>query len=120
MKTMWFAAAAVLLVAAPALAGSVDNMYGNTVLITNSKGETSTSLLESDGTYKTTLANGQVVSGKWEIRDGKFCATPAPVEGQPAPAESCGEYVDGKNVGDKWTQKGADEETITVEIKAGR
>jgi hypothetical protein len=117
-------AAAVVLVAAPALAGTMDSTYGNTVLVTNAKGEVTTLLLEADGTY---VAKGKdekgadvTVKGKWEIRDGKYCATPDAVEGQPAPKESCTEYVDGKNVGDKWDQKGIEGEAITVEITQGR
>ena len=117
-------AAAALLVAAPALAGTMDSTYGNTVTVTNTKGEVTTLLFEADGTYvaKGTDDKGAPVTGggKWAIKDGKYCATANAVEGQPEPKESCTEYVDGKVAGDKWEQKGTEGEAITVEIKAGR
>ena len=123
MKKLLLAAAAVL-VAAPALAGTMDSTYGNTVTVTNSKGAQTTLLFEADGTYTAKGQNADgtdmMGGGKWEVKDGKYCSTPNAVEGQPAPVESCTEYVDGKNVGDKWTQKDANGEDITVEISAGR
>jgi hypothetical protein len=116
--------AAAMLVAAPAYAGTMENTYGNTVLVTNAKGEVTTLLYEADGTYTAKAKDDKgadvTVTGKWEIKDGKYCATPNAVEGQPAPTQSCTEFVDGKNVGDKWEQKGIENEAITVEIKAGR
>lgn len=120
MKQLYVAAAAAALFATPALAGSLESMYDNTVVITNTKGESYSSHVEKDGTYKATMADGKVVTGKWEVKNGQFCGTPDAVEGQPAPVQSCGEFVDNKNVGDKWEQKNAAGETITVEIKAGR
>jgi hypothetical protein len=123
MRKLLLVAAAVL-VAAPAYAGTMDNTYGNTVLVTNAKGEVTTLLFEADGSYtakgKDEKGADVTISGKWEIKDGKYCATPNPVEGQPAPVQNCSEYVDGKTVGDKWDQKGIENEAITVEIKAGR
>lgn len=123
MRKVLLAAVAVL-IAGPALAGTMDNTYGNTVTVTNAKGEVSTLLFEKDGTYvaKGMNAEGKAVEGggTWAIKDGKYCSTPKAVEGQPAPAEACSEFVEGKNVGDKWEQKDANNETITVEIKAGR
>ncbi len=124
MRMMLLAAAAVL-VAAPALAGTMDSTYGNTVTVTNAKtGAVTTLLFEADGSYtaKGKNADGTDImgGGKWVIKDGKYCSTPNAVEGQPAPKEECSEFVDGKNVGDKWTQKDADGEEITVEISAGR
>jgi len=106
-----------------ALADTMEQTYGNTVLSTNDKGETTTLWFKADGTYTGQTAKGEKFSGKWAIRDGKYCSTPdaapdAPA-GTPAPEETCIEYQANHNVGDKWSQNDADGKPITVEIKAG-
>jgi hypothetical protein len=120
MKAIWMAATAAVFLAAPAFAGTMESTYGNTVIVTNGKGEVTTLLFEADGSYTAKGADGAAVQGKWAIKEGKYCATPNAVAGQPEPTEACSEFVDGKNVGDSWTQKGIDGTDITVEIKAGR
>jgi hypothetical protein len=98
--------------------------YGNTVVVTNAKGETSKIWINQDGTYKAE-ANGKSGTGKWALKDGnkKYCATPdlpadAPA-GTAAPKEACSEFKGPHKVGDTWKQKDADGKAITVEIKAG-
>lgn len=100
-------------------------VYGNTVVVTNAKGEVSKIWINKDGTYKAAGANGQAGTGKWVVKDNntKYCVTPdlpatAPA-GTPAPKESCSEFHGGKKPGDKWQQKDADGQTISVEVKAG-
>ena len=100
-------------------------IYGNTVVVTNAKGEVSKIWINKDGTCKATSTNGQSGTGKWSVKDNntKYCVTPdlpatAPA-GTPAPKESCSEFHGGKKPGDKWQQKDAEGQTITVEVKAG-
>lgn len=97
--------------------------YGNTVLVTNAKGEVLKLWFKADGTYTAETAKGEKGSGKWVIKGDKYCSTPtlpanAPA-GTPAPTETCSAYVGGHKVGDKWTQKDNAGADITVEIKAG-
>jgi hypothetical protein len=100
-------------------------VYGNTVIVTNAKGETSKIWINKDGTYKVQTSTGQSGTGKWAVKDNntKYCSTPdlpanAPA-GTAAPKESCSEFHGGKKPGDKWQQKDADGQPITVEVKAG-
>jgi hypothetical protein len=99
--------------------------YGNTVVVTNAKGETSKLWINQDGTYKAQGANGQTGTGKWALKDNnsKYCATPdlpanAPKD-TPAPKEACSEFKGPHKAGDKWDQTDAAGEKVTVEIKAG-
>ena len=99
--------------------------YGNTVIVTNGKGESSKLWINKDGTYTGETSKGEKFSGKWTLKENnsKYCSTPnlpanAPKE-TPAPKESCSEFKGGHKAGDKWEQKDANGEKITVEIKAG-
>ena len=98
--------------------------YGNTVVVTNSKGETSKLWINKDGTYKAE-ANGKAGTGKWALKDNdtKYCSTPdLPADakaGTPAPKEACSEFKGAHKAGDKWQQNDADGKTVTIEIKAG-
>lgn len=109
--------------AGAALADTMAETYGNTVLSTNDKNETTKIWFKADGTYSFETAKGEKGTGKWAIKAGKYCSTPdlpatAPKD-TPAPKEACIDYQDKHKAGDKWTQKDADGKTITVEIKKG-
>lgn len=106
-----------------AFADTMEQTYGNTVLSTNDKGETTKLWFKADGTYSGETAKGEKFSGKWAVKNGKYCSTPdaapnAPA-GTPAPTETCIDYQGNHKVGDKWSQNDADGKPITVEIKAG-
>ena len=99
--------------------------YGNTVLVTNAKGETSKLWINKDGTFKGESAKGEKFSGKWALKDNntKYCSTAdlpanAPKD-TPAPKEACSEFKGPHKAGDKWQQKDANGEDVTVEVKAG-
>ena len=118
-----FAALVTLGFGGVAFADTMAETYGNTVLSTNDNGETSKFWFKADGTVTFETSKGEKGSGKWAIKEGKYCSTPnlpanAPKD-TPAPKESCLEYQANHKVGDKWTQKDADGKTITVEIKKG-
>jgi hypothetical protein len=122
MRKFVLAAAAAVALSSFAMA-SADPMagtYGNKVVTTNAKGEATTFWFKADRTYKVKTAAGQEGTGKWEIKDGKFCITPDVPAGQPAPAAQCSEYVGGgKKAGDTWKQKDATGADINVAIVAG-
>jgi hypothetical protein len=109
--------------ATAALADTMTETYGNTVLATNDKGETTKLWFKADGTYSGQSAKGEKFTGKWAIKDGKYCSTPDmpanPPPNTPAPKETCGDYQGNHKVGDKWTQNDSMNKPITVEIKAG-
>lgn len=120
-KFVMAAAAAVALSgAAFASADPMAGTYGNKVVTTNDKGEATTFWFNADKSYKVKTAAGQEGTGKWEIKDGKFCIMANAPAGQPAPAAQCSEYVGGgKKAGDTWKQKDAAGAEISVAIVAG-
>jgi len=111
--------------AAIAAADVMEGAYGNTVVVTNAKGEKSKLWIAKDGTFKGETAKGEKFTGKWTLKDNntKYCATTdlpanAPKD-TPAPKEACSEFKGPHKAGDKWEQKDADGQPITVEIVAG-
>lgn len=99
--------------------------YGNTVVVTNAKGEASKLWIAKDGTFKGETAKGEKFTGKWALKENntKYCATAdlpanAPKD-TPAPKEACSEFKGPHKAGDKWDQTDAAGEKVTVEIKAG-
>ena len=103
----------------------VASAYGNTVLATNDKGETTKTWYKADHTFTGVDSKGQKFQGTWTLAENntKFCATAVLPAGAPPPKEpikqQCTEFLGAHKVGDKWTQKGFDGKPITVEIKAG-
>ena len=128
MKTYfaWGACSVIALglgTAALAAADPVASAYGNTVVVTNDKGETSKIWFKADGTYSGVSAKGEKFTGKFAIKGGKYCGTAdlpaAAPAGTPAPKEMCQDYQGTHKVGDKWTQNDSMGKPITIEIKAG-
>lgn len=112
--------ATILLGTSLAWGGTMENTFGNTVVSTNSKGASSDWYFNSDGTYTFKTADGQTSAGHWRLNGDKVCSTPDAAAGQPAAAETCVAYVDGKNVGDSWSTSDAKGDSFTVSIKPGR
>jgi hypothetical protein len=111
--------------AAIAAADPMEGAYGNTVIVTNAKGEKTKLMIAKDGTFKGENAKGEKFTGKWALKDNntKYCSTAdlpanAPKD-TPAPKEACSEFKGPHKAGDKWTQKDADGADVTVEIVAG-
>jgi hypothetical protein len=125
---LWAAGALLALGFAGAAIAADDVMagaYGNTVIVTNAKGESYKLWIAKDGTWKSESAKGEKGSGKWALKDNntKYCSTAnlpanAPKD-TPAPKETCSEFKGAHKAGDKWDQMDSNNEKITVEIKAG-
>jgi hypothetical protein len=114
MRKLLVVAVGVLgLMAAPALANTLEAFFANTVE-TTAAGATTKWRFNSDGTLSATLPDGANVTGTWVQKNGQFCVT----VGQ-AP-ESCSPISDGKKVGDTWEATNAAGQTFSVTIKAGR
>ena len=108
------AAAAALLVAAPAFADTMQNGVGNTFIVTDAQGATFHDHFDANGGFTaSTPAGEQVAAGTYEVADGQLCITPIGGE------RGCTAYVGDKNVGDTWTQNGTDGGPITVTLQAG-
>lgn len=110
-------------VATPALADTMQETIGNTVIATNDKGEATKVWFKADGTYTGETAKGEKFSGHWAIKNGKYCSIadlPASAPpNTPKPVEACQDYEANHKAGDKWTQNDSMGKPITIEIKKG-
>jgi hypothetical protein len=110
--------------AALALAGAANadmsGLVGNTVTLSGANNFSVKVQLHPDGTYQTTTAQG-VVKGTWKADGAQLCYTqtdPAPPAGRPNPF--CVQGMDGKKVGDTWTQPGPNNTTMNGTVTAGQ
>lgn len=97
-----------------ALADTIDNSVGNTVVVRATDGATIQVRVRADGTLLQTLPDGTVQNATWRRNGDQFCQTPSSGE------EVCRSIAAGKNVGDSWTETDANGATITVSIVAGQ
>jgi hypothetical protein len=98
----------------------MSGMVGNTIVLSGDNDQQIKVQLHADGTYQTTLG-GQAMKGTWKDKDGQLCYTqtdPAPQEGQPA--EFCAQGMNGRKVGDAWTQPGPGGATMKGQVVAGQ
>jgi hypothetical protein len=98
-------------VAALALAGAahadMSGMVGNTIVLTGANNTTIKVQLHADGTYQTAIGGGPTIKGTWKDNNGQLCyhqTDPAPAAGQPG--DFCAPGMNGRKVGDTWTQQG--------------
>jgi len=109
--------AAVMMVGGAAFAASdtMEATFGNTVTVADAAGNALASyFMNADGTFSLTGADGTSAGGTWRETDTDICLTVTGAE------ESCSPLTTGQGVGDTWTATGADGETITLAITAGR
>ncbi|MEZ5970598.1 MAG: hypothetical protein R3C31_02155 [Hyphomonadaceae bacterium] len=105
----------VALIAAPAVAGTMDNTFGNTIVVTYPNGAQAFYYFNNDGTFTATVPGGSQVAGDYTVDGDQLCmVTPS------AEAPQCTSVEADKNVGDTWTQTGTDGSQISVELRAGR
>ncbi len=113
-----FAAALALgaaLIASPAFAGTMDNSYANTIVVTYPNGGQALYYFNADGSFTATAPGGSQMAGRYTAEGDQLCLIPP--SGQ---APQCTTIATDKNVGDTWTQNGTDGSEITVELRAGR
>jgi hypothetical protein len=107
MKVGMFVVGAVAALAVGGVAwADMSGLVGNTVVLSGANNFSVKVQLHSDGTYQTTTAQG-TVKGTWKADGTKLCYSqtdPAPAAGRPNPF--CVDGMDGKKVGDTWTQPG--------------
>jgi len=107
--------AALMTSAAIAQTDTMQTAYGNTVVVTEPNGAVLRYHFNADHSFDVVLADGRDAPGTYQIANGQICLSYAGREGA-----ECTEYVTGKNVGDTWTQRGANGNQITVSLQAGR
>jgi hypothetical protein len=115
------AIAASVFIAGVALADDpMAGAYGNTVTVTNAKGQTTKIVISEDKSYQATLPDGKVHKGTWGLSADvtQICFT----QTEPAPAAdakpACGMLRPGKKAGDTWDEGEGDAKT-TIAIIAG-
>lgn len=104
-----------LLCAAPAFAQStMQNTFGNTIVVTSASGSETRYFFNEDGTFTGLAPGGSQMAGRWRAEGDQLCLI------APNGRESCTTVAGDKNVGDTWQQTGGDGSEITVTLQAGR
>lgn len=102
------------LMAGPAFADTMQNAFGNTVVVTYASGAVARYQFNADGGFSATAPDGTSVTGIWNLANGELCLLPQ------GASLVCTPYAGDKSVGDTWTQNGSDGSAITVSLLAGR
>lgn len=104
----------VLQLAGVAHANTIEESFGNTVVVTTADGRSARYAFNPDHSYTAVLADGRAQAGRWSVEGDQFCMTPNGEARtcQPTPPP-------GKRVGDTW-QAGDADAPITVSIIRGR
>jgi hypothetical protein len=108
-----FAIAAAI--AGAAVAGPIDNVFGNTLTATAADGSKFVWYYDADGKFSAVFPDGSKRSGTWTLDGLTLCAT---FEGDPKPG--CTTVIEGMKPGD--VAKGADTSgnQVTLTLTAGR
>lgn len=105
----------VAMFATPALADTMQNTYGNTVVVTYPSGAEAQYHFNADGSFTGVAPGGSQMAGRYTAEGDQLCLIPP--SGQ---APQCTTIALDKSVGDTWQQTAADGSTINVELRAGR
>ncbi len=103
------------LIAGPAFADTMQNTYGNTIVVTYANGSQAQYHFNADGTFTAVAPGGSQMAGRYTAEGDQLCLIPP--SGQ---APQCTTIATDKSVGDTWTQNAADGSQISVELRAGR
>ena len=114
MKKFVAALAFGLALAGAANAQSIDNAFGNTVVVTLESGASLRYLFNPDNTFTLHAPDGAAHQGRWEITGGQLCLT------SEAMGRSCSALEGDRQVGESWTSTSADGSTITLTLQRGR
>lgn len=105
----------VAMIATPAMADTIENSYGNTIIVTYGNGSQAQYHFNADGTFTGVAPGGSHMAGRYTVEGGQLCLIPPS-----GAAPQCTSVTAGKNVGDTWTQTATDGSQISVELRAGR
>lgn len=104
----------VAMIATPALADTMQNTYGNTIVVTYPSGAQALYHFNADGTFTGTAPGGSQMAGRYTAEGDQLCLIP------PSGQSQCTTIAADKNVGDTWSQTATDGSQINVELRAGR
>jgi hypothetical protein len=93
---------------------TMQNTFGNTIVVTYANGTQSRYFFNEDGTFTGVAPGGSQMAGRWRADGEQLCLIP------PSGQEACTAVASDKNVGDTWEQSGTDGSAITVTLQAGR
>ena len=120
IRSLQFAGAALVLIAAPAAAQDVSLLepaFANTIVSTYPDGRTAKLWLNRDGTYRAQGRRGKPSSGRWTLKGERICLKQSrPV---PGPFSYCTAVKRG-GVGTSWSGKAVTGEPIRIQLVAGR
>lgn len=117
MKRIVLGLAAAVALSAAAFADVMASRYGNTVVITDTKGGVTKLMYDKDGKMSVVMPDGTKGTGKWALKDGKLCITAD--AGPTAGKEQCSPVAEHK-VGDEWEVPLADGTKAKAKLVAGR
>lgn len=109
-----FAFAAAAMASGVASADTMQNTYGNTIVVTYANGSETRFYFNEDGTFTGLAPGGSTMAGRYTVDGENLCLI------QPNGQQQCTAVAADKNVGDTWQQTGSDGSTITVTLQAGR
>lgn len=114
MKKFVAALAFGLALAGAAQAQSIENAFGNTVVVTLANGASLRYHFNADHTFTLFAPDNTSQSGTWEIADSQLCLT------SEAMGRSCSALGQDRQVGDTWTSTGGDGSSVTLTLQRGR
>jgi len=103
------------LVASPAVAGTIENTYGNTIVVSYANGSQAQYHFNADGSFTGIAPGGSHMAGRYTAEGDQLCLIPPS-----GAAPQCTAIATDKNVGDTWSQTATDGSAINVELRAGR
>lgn len=114
MKKFVAALAFGLALAGAAQAQSIENAFGNTVVVTLENGASLRYHFNADNTFTLHAPDGTAHNGNWAIEGDQLCLT------SEAMGRSCSPLEGDRQVGDTWTSTSGDGSTVTLTLQRGR
>jgi hypothetical protein len=114
MRLAIMAASAAVLAAGPAAADTIDELFGNTLVVSYPGGNQERFYFDADGGFRMLVHDDVEISANWTREGDNICITMEDAESQ------CSAFPADKVVGDSWEKFDEDGETIRYEIVAGR
>jgi len=114
MKKFVAALAFGLAMAGAAQAQSIENAFGNTIVVTLENGASLRYYFNADNSFTLLAPDGSSHAGTWEITGDQLCLT------SEAMGRSCSALEGDRQVGDTWTSTGGDGSNVTLTLQRGR
>jgi hypothetical protein len=110
-KFAWGLVLAVALTGSAAVADTIEEAVGNTVVVRLADGTVERYLFDADHTFTVQTSEGEM-TGTWALNGGEVCVD----FGEDEPI--CEDYPKGKKLGDTWTEVDDDDgSSLTISIE---